>query len=165
MGEGGDGSSFAAKLDHLFRTVRRRDGSEVSYREVARAIESAGVGISPSYLQQLRTGIKDNPTKRHIEALATFFGVPPAYFFDEALAAEVDAQLDLLLALRDANVRDLALRADGLSAESLRVVAEMVRRARQLEGLDGGPGAGRRFDPAPRNGEVSGDDRGADPAG
>jgi hypothetical protein len=37
-----------------------------------------------TYLRQLRKGLRDNPTKRHLEALADFFGVAPIYFFDDA---------------------------------------------------------------------------------
>lgn len=141
-------TTFAQKLDHLFRSVHPRDRGEFSYREVAKAIEEReGPVISASYLHQLRTGRKDNPTKRHIEVLATFFGVPPAYFFDDGLAEKVDAQLELLTSMRRASVRNIALRADPLSDESLRVIAEMVNRARQLEGVKDRP-AGRGYIPS-----------------
>src|SRR5690348_11162592 len=100
--DGNPAGSFAARLDHLFRTVHPQNRGEYSYREVAKAIEDAhGPTISASYLQQLRTGAKDNPTKRHIEALAGFFGVPAAYFFDDGAAARIDDELLLLAALRD----------------------------------------------------------------
>jgi transcriptional regulator with XRE-family HTH domain len=63
-------------------------GREYSYREVARAIEQHGeVTISASYLHQLRTGAKDNPTIKHVEAIASFFGVPAANFLDDEAAA------------------------------------------------------------------------------
>jgi transcriptional regulator with XRE-family HTH domain len=83
----------------------------------------------------LRKGQRDNPTKKHLEALADFFGVPPAYFFDDDAAARISAELDLLIALRDIEVRQIALRATGLSAQSLATVREVVERVRQLEGL------------------------------
>jgi transcriptional regulator with XRE-family HTH domain len=41
------------------------------------------LSFSSAYLWQLRTGAKDNPTIRHIEALARFFEVSPAHFFDD----------------------------------------------------------------------------------
>jgi transcriptional regulator with XRE-family HTH domain len=127
---------LAAKVDHLFRTVRPRGGGEYSFEDVAEAIRTkGGPTISATYLWQLRKGKRDNPTKRHLEALAGFFGVPPAYFFDDAEAERIDAELALLDALRDAPVRQIALRASGLSAKSLETIVEMVDRVRELEGL------------------------------
>lgn len=129
-------SSLADKVGRLFHVVRPARG-EYTHEQVARAIEErGGPTISASYLWQLRKGLRDNPTKKHLEALADFFGVPPAYFFDDAAAARIDAELDLLAALRDTSVRDMALRASGLSDQTLKTIADMIERARQLEGLD-----------------------------
>lgn len=146
---GPDADAFAAKLDHLFRTVRPGGGSrEFSYREVAKAIEQQGeVTISASYLHQLRSGAKDNPTIKHLEAIGAFFGVPASYFLDEQVAAEVGAELRLLTAMRDAGVREVAMRAQGLSKESLAVVADMIERTRELEGLDSPSPKRRTFRP------------------
>ncbi|RCG21959.1 XRE family transcriptional regulator [Sphaerisporangium album] len=136
----GDERTLAAKLNHLFRTIHPRTGGEYSFEEVATAIrDRGGPTISATYIWQLRKGIRDNPTKRHLEALAGFFGVPPAYFFDDAAAKRIDAELALLSALRDASVRQIALRAAGLSPKSLDAITEMVERVRELEGLPGNP--------------------------
>jgi len=141
MGKGAprEQRSLAQKLDHLFATVRPAKG-EYTHEEVANAIrERGGPTISATYVWQLRKGLRDNPTKHHIEALAGFFGVPPAYFFDDAAAERIDAELDLLAAMRDSSVRQMALRASGLSEESLDTIAEMIERVRKLEGLPDGP--------------------------
>lgn len=138
MAESASGSrlTLASKLNHLFRTVRPPAGGEYSFEEVATAIQArGGPTISATYIWQLRKGLRDNPTKRHLEALAGFFGVPPAYFFDDAAAERIDAELELLSALRDASVRRIALRAAGLSPKSLGAITEMVERVRELEGL------------------------------
>lgn len=130
--------SLAEKIDHLFTVVHPAKG-EYTHEQVAKAIEDAGgPTISATYLWQLRKGLRDNPTKKHLEALSAFFGVPPSYFFDEAAAAAVDAELELLSALRDPQVRELATRAAGLSAETLNTLIDMTTRARQLEGLPRG---------------------------
>lgn len=135
-GESSRQRTMAEKLDHLFRTIRPRAGDEFTYEEVARALrERGGATISATYVWQLRKGLRDNPTKRHLEALSEFFGVPPAYFLDDEVATQVDAELGLLVALRDAGVRQLAMRATGLSPESLASITNMVERVRKLEGL------------------------------
>lgn len=128
---------LAGKLDRLFTSIRPRGGGEYSHQEVAHRLrERGGPTISATYIWQLRKGLRDNPTKKHLEALAAFFGVPPAYFFDDDRAAEVEAELELLAALRDTSVRTIALRSTGLSVESLRTLTEIVERVRRLEGLD-----------------------------
>jgi transcriptional regulator with XRE-family HTH domain len=138
--------TLAAKVDRLFRTIHPRDRGEHSFEEVAEGIRArGGPTVSATYLWQLRKGLRDNPTKKHLEALADFFGVSPSYFFDEDAAKRIDAELDVLAALRDAPVRHIALRAVGLSPESLATIADMVERVRQLEGLpEPGEGGGRR---------------------
>lgn len=128
--------ALSDKIDHLFQVVRPAKG-EHTHEQVAKAIEErGGPTISASYLWQLRKGLRDNPTMKHLEALADFFGVPPAYFFDEAAAERIDAELDLLASMRDADVRHVALRASGLSTQTLKAITDMIERARQLEGLD-----------------------------
>lgn len=128
--------NLADKLDRLFKVVHPADRAEHSYEEVATALRGrGGPTISATYLWQLRKGIRDNPTKKHLEALADFFGVSPAYFFDDEAAERIDAELQLLAAMRDADVRGVALRAAGLSPETLSAIQGIIERARLLEGL------------------------------
>ena len=130
------GLSLAEKLEHLFRMVHPAGRGEYPNEEVARAIEAkGGPTISGAYIGMLRRGERDNPTKKHLEALAQFFGVSPAYFFDDEVAERIQAQLGLLVDLRDSPVRQIALRAQGLSAESVSAVRDIIEKVRQLEGL------------------------------
>ncbi|MEU4738997.1 helix-turn-helix transcriptional regulator [Actinosynnema sp. NPDC023658] len=126
--------SLADRLDRLFRAVHPRGGREYTYEEVAAAIREQGVTISHTYVWQLRKGLRDNPTKRHLEALAQFFGVPPAYFLDDDTSG-VREQLELLVALRDNAVRSLAMRAADLSPASIHAIRSMIEQARIVEGL------------------------------
>lgn len=128
MPETADSSStLAEKIDTLFKVVRRPNRDQFSHEEVAKACrEATGETFSATYLWQLRTGRRDNPTKRHLEALAQFFHVPVAYFFDDDQGAVIARELELLGALRDAGVRDMALRAVNLSAEGIDTISEMI---------------------------------------
>lgn len=137
MSDGGSRRrTLAERLDYLFRTVRESERREYSNEDVAAAIiRDQQVTISASYIWYLRTGQRDNPTFKHLNALARFFGVPPAYFFDDETSARVEAELGLLAAMRDASVRDVALRASGLSAKSLDTINDVISRVRELEGL------------------------------
>jgi transcriptional regulator with XRE-family HTH domain len=129
--------TLAEKLDYLFQVVHPKGRGEYTYRDVAQAINDADAGttISASYLWQLRRGDKDNPTIRHVEALAKFFGVPPSYFLDDAAADEITAQLELLAAMRDSEVREIALRASDLSDAALKMIKSVIENTRELEGL------------------------------
>lgn len=128
---------LAQRLDHLFRTVHPKDRGPYSNPEVAEEINRrAGEQVlSPTYLWQLRTGKRRDPTHSRLSAIADFFGVSPMYFYDDEVAAQSDRDLELLSALRDQGVRHLALRADGLSPKALEAITKMIESARELQGL------------------------------
>ena len=132
---------LADKLNHLFRQVRPRGGQEYSNEQVASAISTTGVTISQSYIWQLRKAKKDNPTMRHLQALADFFGVPAAYFFDDDVEGRVNEQLAALRAEQDrltqlansSDVQLMAMRAGELSAKGRKQVMELLDVVYQLE--------------------------------
>ncbi|MFI9076360.1 helix-turn-helix domain-containing protein [Streptomyces sioyaensis] len=126
--------SIASRLDHLFRCVCPTGQGEYSYSAVAEAIRTEqDVSISHTYIWQLRTGRRDNPTIQHLTALAKFFGVPVSYFLDDEEAKKITTELELLAALRQANVTEIALRAADLSPDSRESMASMVRKIWELE--------------------------------
>ncbi|WP_019546687.1 helix-turn-helix domain-containing protein [Streptomyces sulphureus] len=129
--------TLAEKVDHLFTSIHPKDRGPYSYKEVEAGIQKqGGPPMSSSYIWQLRTGKRDNPTMRHLEALAAFFGISPAYFFDDEAAARIDAELSMLTSMRDSQVRTVAMRANGLSPETLETIQGFIERARDLEGLN-----------------------------
>jgi transcriptional regulator with XRE-family HTH domain len=128
--------TLAEKLDMLFRRGHPRGRDEYSYEEVAAGIKQMGlVPVSGTLLWELRTGKKTNPRMQQLESIAGFFGIKPSYFFNDEAFEMIDAQLELFAAMRDNNVRQLALRAADLSPETLRMLAHIIERARKLEGL------------------------------
>lgn len=136
--------TLAEKLDHLFATVRPARGGEFMLDEVADAINQRGeVKLTAMYVSQLRRGQRANPTKGVLEALAWFFGVSPSYFFDDEVAGRIEAELELVVAMRRASVQQIALRAADLSDESLRNLAVLIEHWRELERSATVPGSGR----------------------
>ena len=129
------GATLADRLNHLFATITPPGRGPYTNQEVAAGIREAGTEISAQYISLLRRGERDNPTLKHLEALARFFGVPPAYFFDEETTRRVDEELAALAALREAGVRGVALRAAGLSPKGLDAVHAIIEQVRRLEGL------------------------------
>lgn len=127
--------TLADRIEQLFQTVHPGRPKPYSLREVVVEInEAAGEQvISHGYLWQLRKGRKTNPNITQVAALAAFFGVSPAYFFDAPGEEPLDPATRL--ALSDDAVRDIILRAHGLPATALRAIQEMTDSARTLAGL------------------------------
>lgn len=121
-------TSLAEKLDLLFRTVHPADRGPYSNKEVAAAIRARGGSISDVYIWQLRTGRRDNPTKEHLEWLADFFDVDPAYFFDRRQAEEIRRDLLTMEAMKNLKVRRMAARLGELNDQNLDAVSEIIDR-------------------------------------
>lgn len=139
---------LATLLDHLFATVPKPGGQDLwTNEEAAAAMTEAGAAISTAYLSQLRTGKRDNPSARHLAAIARLFEVPMEYFFDPTVAEKINADLRLVAAIRDAGVHGIALRAQGLSDASLSGLAGMIDHIRRLERLPDTEHASDRDDP------------------
>jgi transcriptional regulator with XRE-family HTH domain len=131
-----NGSDLAAKLNKLFETMRKPSDPPLSNAAAAEAItRKTGVSISSAYMWQLRNGVKTNPTVQHLRAIADFFGVPASYLIDRDTDPKIDTQLSLLQALRDSGVRDLAMRASGLTPKAITSLAAMIDEARKLQDL------------------------------
>jgi transcriptional regulator with XRE-family HTH domain len=108
-------------------------GTEYSYEQVAEGVRRKGFEISAAYVWQLRKGQRDNPTLRHILGLAQCFDGTPRYFVDDEVHRRIEAELDLLVKMRDSGVQDVAERAYGLSESSLNAVSDMIDHVRRLE--------------------------------
>jgi transcriptional regulator with XRE-family HTH domain len=140
------GTTFADKLDGLFRRVLRPDGKSYSYDDVASAIQAAGTTISGSYIWQLRKGEKDNPTIKHVKALAEFFGVEPVYFFDDAATERITAQLDQLRAEQqrlqtlktDDEAQLVAMRASELAPSGRALLMNLLDVVEQAQAAERG---------------------------
>ena len=128
---------LAQRIDKLFKTVKPK-GREFTYDEVAQGCEAIGGSFSKTYVWQLRTGLRENPTKRHLESLAAFFGVPVGYFFDDEAAKRIDEQVELAIALRDASVRDIALRTMSMDEATRRSIAQIVREVGNIQSMSRG---------------------------
>ena len=135
-GSGGE-NVLAERLNQLFATVHPAGRKPYTLREVADAInaEAGSTIISVSYLSQLRAGQRTEPSHSRLVAIARFFGVDVDYFSGDVPAEDAGQQLEFLTAMRDAGVRSIALRANGLSESSLAAVRAVIENARRLENL------------------------------
>ena len=128
------GRDFADKLNHLFAVTKSPEGDEYSNDFAADSITAAGTKISGTYVWQLRKRKRDNPTIKHVEGLAKFFGVPVNYFFDDDVTDRVDRQLRELAAEQErlkANAGDqeaqrIAMRAGELTPDRRQLVMDLL---------------------------------------
>lgn len=132
--------SLADKLNALFeRAYPASQGRPYTNREAAAMIRAKGGQISDVYIWQLRKGLRTNPTKDHLESLADFFGVSPAYFFEQDVTDRTLSDLSTLETLRRLKPAQVSLRTvleqEGLSAESRELIQQVIQRCLELEGL------------------------------
>lgn len=141
MADNDPGHSLARKLDDLVRTVHEPGRGPYSTREIAEAINQrhGEQVISHSTVANLLSGKQTNPTKAVLELLAEFFRVPIAYFFDDVMTARLAAELELVAALRDAGVRDLALRVAGLDDDARQALRTMIDALQKMQGRGSRP--------------------------
>jgi transcriptional regulator with XRE-family HTH domain len=111
--------TFANKLNTLFKLVHPASGDEftnnhvvVTVRTKGREQQQQGWTISAETLEQYRSGANPNPGLIHILALADVFGAPPAYFFDDELADNIDEQLETRWAMQSFGVEAVIMRAN-----------------------------------------------------
>lgn len=136
QGERASVATFSDRLNQLFATVYPRGRGPHTLQEVADAINAEGADrISPSYLSQLRSGKKDNPSSKTIDALARFFKVRPDFFFDTEYARHMEADLEALAKLRDAGVQRIAARSFDLTPQNRAALETMVEALRTSQGL------------------------------
>lgn len=121
------GSDFARRLDFLFKTVTKPDGSEYSYEDVQHGTNKA---VTAAYVWRLRTGKATNPGYWIIKALSDFFGVDPNYFFQDEEKAKtiIEERVNTNLAERfqDSSVRNVALRASELDEAGRQAILGMI---------------------------------------
>ena len=88
-------TTLSDRLNRLFDVRRPAEAPERAYtnREVVTACKAAGFELSESHLSELRRGVKQNPTLRTLQAIASFFQVQVGYFTDTEIPADVDREL------------------------------------------------------------------------
>ena len=131
-----DPGVIAKKLQFLFETVRKSDGSKYTYREVLDGVATnGGPTLSIGYLSQLVNGKRKNPMLNALDALAKFFGQPLSFFDVSTGPSEADERLKLAARLQSAGVEAIAQRAVGLNEGNLKAIESLIDQMRIMQGL------------------------------
>ncbi|NHP18225.1 transcriptional regulator [Rhodococcus sp. IC4_135] len=133
-GHAASGNVFRTRLNELFAAA----DPNLTNSAVARGLVEHGCRISKPYLSQLRCGHRTSPSDEVIDALAAFFDVSRGYFFTVSVpvAASGDVHVDdadIAERLDDPAHRALLLAANGLSAPSLELLADLATKLRISE--------------------------------
>ncbi len=124
------------RLEHLFATIPSPSGGRWTNVEMAAQLAERGIETTPAYISMLRRGRRANPSLAILTGMSKVFAVPTAYFYDPEVADRLNQDLELLVAVRQAGIEKIALRASGLSPRGLREIGRIVEAVRQIEGLD-----------------------------
>lgn len=122
-------ADLARKINLLMDTAEA-EGRKIAYNDVRAAMAKAGTPLSRTRWHYMRAGT--GPVVKKVELLqnlAKFFGVNEGYLLDsdEELPARVEAQMELLTAMRTNKVRNFAARQlDGLSPETLLQIRDLI---------------------------------------
>ena len=114
---------MAVRMQYLLATVRKADDTAYTMDEIAR-----GTDVSLTYLRNMLAGRQDNPSRKVIAALAHFFEVSPAYFFQATDGEGAECS-------EPASEIEVALRsAEGLGPEGRQILLDMIRLAQRITG-------------------------------
>ena len=100
-----DPQELARRINRLFDVMHKRTAPPASTSAAAAAITARGaIRVSPTSLERLRSASGVASSHAELTAIAEFFGVSPSYLTNVAAGNPIDAQFDILRALRDAGI-------------------------------------------------------------
>ncbi|CRK59298.1 hypothetical protein [Alloactinosynnema sp. L-07] len=123
---------LAERLRTLRESVRPSPTARYSYAAIAAGCQDYLQDPYPpsrEYISSLFNGKADNPTRRMLEALADFFDVSPAYFFDDAASVAIQQDLELYAVLAEKGISRVQLRAlANLDEDGIQAVRELLTK-------------------------------------
>jgi transcriptional regulator with XRE-family HTH domain len=116
----------AGRLEHLFEVVRNpKTGEPYTNAEVARMTLG---DLSEEEVERIRTGAVSDPSVGQVAALASAFGLEPAYFLNRGEPSLLDEEF--VQALRDEDVRDITRESSRLPERERQLVLGILRQFR-----------------------------------
>ncbi|WP_113719762.1 hypothetical protein [Arthrobacter dokdonensis] len=130
-----DREIVAQKIELLLDVMRARGHEPANFAEIQKEMAKRGVKLSRTRWFRIRKGSSDGrPTPDLLRALADYFDVDANYLLqrDGQISARVEAELNLLNALKLMNVSDVGARTVGdLTPEALNEIAAAINQFRK----------------------------------
>lgn len=122
------------RLKYLFENHSLSEsGAPLTGREISLRAKTLGYDLSTSYVLSLRNGDRTNPSLEALEALAAVFSVDMSYFFTDTKIDEIQADSAVSAAMRNGNVREIALNAARMTPETQQTLANIARELGRLD--------------------------------
>ncbi|MEV5646961.1 hypothetical protein AB0L57_01810 [Nocardia sp. NPDC052254] len=130
---------FADRFNEVVSQWEQAHGTRMSNRTLAFQVTQAGHPVSATYLSQLRSGNRENPSPALVETVARVLAVEPARFNAAGGSDPVPEDEVVVARFADPGVRRLLVAAAGLSSPSVGLLSDMAGKMRVAEGR--APGA------------------------
>lgn len=129
---------LAERLNVLFARVPRPGGTGQPYSNelAADELHNLGVSVTGTYLSQLRSGRRDNPSAKLLAAIADLFQVPISYFFDAQASPDPSTGSGNG---KDRRIREIVAQAADVSDAGIASLEAILQQIRQIEGLNEAP--------------------------
>lgn len=147
LGVLGSESTFADRLNHVIELVHPAGRGPYNDREISEMMTARGTPMSAAYVWAVRQGTKPNPGVLLVEALAAVLGVPASYLVSGERRTQVEQELDLLAAIRDADVREIAARSLEMETEDRHALLRLIRGLPRRRAGRAGHGVGKDAEP------------------
>ncbi|GAB3216396.1 hypothetical protein GCM10027586_09070 [Kineococcus gypseus] len=137
-GGGRQNALLLQRMKHLFENyVSPGTNAPLTGKEISERAADLGYNLSTSYILSLRNGSKTNPSIEALRALAEVFGVQMSYFFtpDDVDKSRKPSAVETAVAaaMRNDDVRDIALSAAKMTPQTQRALAKIARELSQLD--------------------------------
>lgn len=130
-----DREVIAQKIELLIDVMRARGHEPTSFTKIQKELAKRGVKLSRTKWFRIRKGSPDGrPTPDLLRALADYFDVDADYLLkrDGQISAQVEAELNLLRALKLMGAKDVGARTVGdLPPEALNEIAAAINKFRR----------------------------------
>ncbi|WP_062996244.1 hypothetical protein [Nocardia mikamii] len=126
---------FADRFNDVVAQWEQVHGTRMTNRALAFRVTQAGHPVSATYLSQLRSGNRDNPSQALVETVARVLAVEMTRFNDGGPGDPAPGDDLVSSAVEDPALRRLLTTAAGLSASSIELLSDVAAKLRLAEGL------------------------------
>jgi transcriptional regulator with XRE-family HTH domain len=134
VGQADESRGLSGRLEHVFEVVRNpKTGEPYTNAEVARMTLG---DLSEEDVEKIRSGAVSDPSVGQVAALASVFGVEPAYLLNRGEPSLLDEEL--VKALGDEDVRNITRESSRLPDGERRLVLGIVRQFRDQKASPSG---------------------------
>lgn len=135
QGKAQKSSTLSSRLNFLLERAPTIDGNEHSPERISNFLKDRKkIDYSVQEIYAISEGATTSVPDHILEGIAEYFRITKGalYFHDDAVAKEVEAETNLLHAIKDKNVQRIATRIAGLSDRSVEPLMAMIEAAAEV---------------------------------